>query len=79
MIKFSYLRELLDYKVKKIVEGLLYIVEGYNCVVFIFKDRFGKEGEIVNVYVKELFDLFYIFILNVRKIYEFYDKFLYCV
>ena len=58
--KFSYLRELLDHKVKKTIEGLPHTAEGYNRAVSILKDRFGKEGEIVNAYVKELLDLPYI-------------------
>lgn len=37
-----YLRELLDVKVRKIVEVLFYLVEGYNRVVLILKDWFGK-------------------------------------
>ena len=54
--KLSYLGELLDHKVKKTIERLPHTAEGYNRAVSILKDRFGKEGEIVNAYVKELLD-----------------------
>ena len=50
--KFSYLRELLDHKVKKTLEGLPHTAEGYNRAVSTLKDKFGKEGEIVDAYVK---------------------------
>jgi len=72
--EFSYLRELLDCKVKKTVEGLPHTAEGYNCAVSILKDSFGKEGDIVNAYVQELLDLSHIPTPNARKIHEFYDK-----
>lgn len=68
MIKLNYLRALLDYKVRKIIEGLSFIVEGYNRVLFILKERFGMEVEIVNVYGKKLFDLFYIFTILVKRL-----------
>lgn len=74
-----YLCELLDVKVRRIIEVLLYLVEGYNWVLLIFKDWFGKYSEIVKVYVKEIFELFYIFIGNFKRIYEFYDKLFYSV
>ena len=43
--KFSYLRELLDFKVKKI-ETLPFTSEGYNLVKSILNERFRKESEI---------------------------------
>lgn len=57
MTKFAYLRELLDFKVRKTVEALPHSAEGYNRAVSILKDRFGKESEIVKAYVKEIIEL----------------------
>ena len=45
--KFTYLRELLDAKVRKTVEALPHSAEGYKRAVSILKDRFGKQSEIV--------------------------------
>jgi hypothetical protein len=55
--KFSYLRKLLDDKVKKAVLGLPYTSEGYNRAVAILKEQYGKEREIVKAYVKEILEL----------------------
>ena len=40
--KFSYLRELLDFKVKKTVEALPFTSEGYNRAKSILQEKFGK-------------------------------------
>ena len=48
--KFTYLRELLDARVRKTVEALPQTAEGYNRALTILKDRFGKESEIVKAY-----------------------------
>ena len=45
--KFSYLRELLDDKVRKAVEALPYSAEGYNRAVAILKERYGKERRLL--------------------------------
>ena len=77
--KFSYLRELLDHRVRKTIEGLPHTAEGYNRAVSILKDRYGNENEIVNAYVKELLDLPYTPTANARKIHEFHERLSYCV
>ena len=61
------------------MEGLPHTAEGYNRAVSILKDRFGKEGEIVNAYMKKLLDLPRIPTPNARKMHEFFDKLSYCV
>ena len=43
--KFSYLRELLDHRVRKTIEGLPHTAEGYNRAVSILKDRYGNEND----------------------------------
>ena len=72
--KFTYLRELLDAKVRKTVEALPHSVEGYNRAVSILKDRFGKQSEIVKAYVKEILELPYNPTGTPKRIYEFHDK-----
>ena len=72
--KFTYLRELLDAKVRKTVEALPHSPEGYNRAVSILKDRFGKESEIVKAYVKEILELPYTPTGNPKRIHEFHDR-----
>lgn len=62
IIKFLYLCELLDFKVRRIIEVLFFMFEGYNCVKSILIEKYGKELEIVKVYIKEILEFF--FILN---------------
>ena len=50
--KFTYLPELLGPKVKRCVETLPFTPEGYNRAKAFLKDKYGKESEIVNSYVK---------------------------
>ena len=77
--KFSYLRELLDDKVRKAVEALPYSAEGYNRAVAILKEWYGKEREIVKAYMKEIFELPPVLTANARKIHEFCEKLTYSV
>ena len=77
--KFTYLRELLGPKVKRCVEALPFTPEGYNRAKAILKDKYGKESEIVNSYVKEILELPHITTANPRKIAEFSEKLSYCV
>lgn len=55
------------------------MLEGYNWVKSVLNERFGKELEIVKVYVKEILDFFLILSVNLRKISEFSEKLMYCV
>ena len=77
--KFTYLRELLSPKVKRCVETLPFTSEGYNRAKSILLDKFGKESEIVNSYVREILELPYITSANPRKVAEFSEKLTYCV
>lgn len=77
--KFSYLRELLHFKVKRTIEALPFTAEGYNRAKSILNERFGKESEIVKAYIKEILDLPSISSANPRKIGEFSEKLTYCV
>ena len=72
--KFTYLCELLEPSVKRVVEALPFTPEGYNRVKSILKDRFGKESEIEKAYVKEILELPHITSPSPKKIGEFYEK-----
>ena len=52
--KFSYLKEFVDLKVRKTIDGLPFTAEGYNRVKSILMDRYGKESEIVKAYVQNI-------------------------
>ena len=77
--KFSYLRELLHCKVKRTLEALPFMAEGYNRAKSILNERFGKESETVKAYIKEILDLPSISSANPRKVSEFSEKLTYCV
>ena len=77
--KFAYLRELLESKVRKTIEALPFTNEGYNHAKSILQDKFGKESEIIKAYTKQIIELPTIPNVNVRKIHEFSDKFMYCI
>jgi len=76
---FTYLRELLCPKVRRCVEALPFSSEGYNRAKAILNDRYGKESEIINSYVKEILELPHVTSTNPRKIAEFSEKLSYSV
>lgn len=61
------------------IEVLFFIVEGYNCVKSILKEKFGKDLEIIKVYIKEIFELFIVIGINFKVISDFSEKLIYCV
>ena len=77
--KFSYLKELLSYKVRRDVESLPFTSEGYNRARAILKEKYGKESEVVKAYSKKILDLPVITSNNPKKIGEFSEKLTYCV
>ena len=52
--KFSYLKEFVDVKVRKTIDGLPFTAEGYNRAKSILMDLYGKESEIVKAYVQNI-------------------------
>ena len=72
--KFTYLLELLEPKAKRCVEALPFNPEGYNRAKAILVDKFGKESEIVKVYVKQILDLPNVPGTNPRVIADFYEN-----
>lgn len=77
--KFSYLRELLDFKVKRTIEALPFTSEGYNRAKSILVEKYGKESEIVKAYTREILDIPSVQNANRKKISEFSEKLTYCV
>ena len=54
--KFSYLKELVDLKVRNLIDGLLFNPEGYNKAKDLLARRYGKTTEVVGTYVRNVLD-----------------------
>ena len=72
--KFSYLKELLEPKVRSAVDSLPLTSEGYERAKNMLKTNYGKESEIVNAYVNNIMALPATHRANPNKISEFYEK-----
>ena len=55
--KFSFLKELVDPKVKTAIDGLPFRTEGYQQAKNILKSKYGQMSEIVNAYVQNIMAL----------------------
>lgn len=77
--KFTYLCELLDPKIKHVVDSLPFTTEGYNRAKAVLQERYGKESEIVKSYIKEIMALPSIPNANPRKISDFSKRLNHCV
>ena len=77
--KFSYLKELVNLKVRKLIDGLPFTEAGYEKAVSSLKKCFGRTDEVVNTYVKNILELPHIKDRDVAKIHDFYDSLLYNV
>ena len=75
----TYLRELLDSKVRRTIEALPFTHEGYNRAKSILTEKYRKESEIVKAYTREILELPSIPNSNQKKIREFSEKLTYCV
>ena len=56
-MKFAYLKELIEPKVKINIDGLPFTTEGYACAKNILQTEYGKQCEIVNAYISNLLTL----------------------
>ena len=72
--KFSYLKELLEPKIRGLIEGLPLSNEGFERAKNILKTKYGKESEIVNAYVTNIMSLEPVHGANPNKISIFYEK-----
>ena len=77
--KFSYLKEFVDPKVRKSIDGLPFTAEGYEKAKAILIERYGNVSEVVKAYVKDILDLPKINGNQPRKIHLFYERLLYDV
>ena len=77
--KFSYLKELLEPKLRTAIDGLPLTMEGYERAKNILKTKYGKPTEIVNAYVQTIMSLPIIHGAQPTKIHEFYEKLVYSV
>ena len=77
--KFSYLKELVDVKVRKLIDGLPFTGEGYARARDILKKRYGQTSEVVSAYVRAILELPTIKERDVSKIHSFYETLLFNV
>ena len=79
MTKYSYLKELVDPKIRKEIDGLLFSSEGYERAKNILKRKNGKPSEVVNAYVENIMSVPTINGSQPNKIHEVYEKLLFNV
>ena len=79
VMKFSYLKELVDPKIRTCINGLPFTDERYKQAKKILETKYGNTSEIVNSYVEEIMNLPTITGTRPEKIHPFYEKLLYCV
>ena len=71
---FSYLKELLNPRVRALIDGLLFNTEGYERAKNILVIKFGKQSEVVNAHIQSVMNLPNIQNYQLEKIHEFYEK-----
>ena len=77
--KFAYLKELVEPRVRKGIDGLPFTTEGYERAKKILKGNYGKMSEIVNAYIENIPALPVISGTHPAKIHDFYETLLYNV
>ena len=77
--KFSYLKELVEIKVRELIDGLPFTSEGYLKAIDILKKRYGQPSEVVYAYVRAILELPTIKERDVAKIHQFYETLLFNV
>jgi len=77
--KLSYLKELVDSKVRNLIDGLLFTPDGYQKAKDLLFRCFGKTSEVVGSYVRRILELPTIRERDVKKIHEFYEILLFNV
>ena len=69
--KFAYLKELVEPRVIKGIDGLPFTSEGYQRAKHILKTNYGQTSEIINAYVENILELPVISGANPAKIHDF--------
>ena len=77
--KFSYLKELVEVKVRKLIDGLPFNEEGYSKAKVLLEKKYGQTSEVVGAYVRSILELPTIRERDVPKIHAFYETLLYNV
>ena len=77
--KFAYLRELVEPRFRKGIDGLPFTTEGYERAKSILKSNYGKMSEIVNAYIENILALPFISGTQPAKVHDFYEALLYNV
>ncbi len=77
--KFSYLKELVEIKVRKLIDGLPFTDEGYEKAKSLLEKKYGDSSEVVGAYVRSILELPTIRERDVVKIHNFYETLLYNV
>ena len=77
--KFSYLKELVEVKVRKQIDGLPFTEEGYDKAKHLLDKRYGQTSEVVGAYVRNILEMPTIRERDVTKIHAFHDTLLYNV
>ena len=76
--KFSYLKELVDIKVRRLIDGLPFMSEGYAKARDLLQKRYGQTSEVVSAYVRAILELPTVKERDV-KIHSFYETLLFNV
>ena len=71
--KFSYLKELLNPKIRTLIDGLPFTTEGYERAKNILTTKFGKQSEVANAHIQSIMNLPSIHHYHPEKIHEFYE------
>ena len=77
--KFSCLKELVDIKVRKLVDGLPFTEDGYHKAKALLEKRYGQTSEVVHAYIRNILEFPTIRERDVTKIHDFYEKLLFNV
>ena len=77
--KYSYLKELVDPKIRTEIDGLPFSSEGYERVKNILTRKYGQTSEVVNAYVENIMSLPTIGGTQPARIHDFYEKLLFNV
>jgi hypothetical protein len=73
------LKELVEVKVRKLLDGLPFNMEGYAKAKALLEKKYGQPSEVVGAYVRSIFELPAICERDVAKIHAFYETLLYNV
>ena len=77
--KFAYLKELVEPRVRKGIDGLPFTSEGYERAKNILQTNYGQTSEIINAYVENIQGLPVISGTHPAKIHDFFETLLYNV